>query len=888
MFRTAHRVWARLATLAAIVLLAQACGGGGGGGGGDGGPGLRITLDRSSISFDYRDDGNPAAAQVVATAVGPVPNPLYVLATDEGGSLDPQIPATLTSSSATFTIRPKAGLAPATYTGRLLLSACTDPACNNRIGGTPLPVAYTVTVRPSLKLTPSALRIDAVGGQAAGAVIEVQLPQGVTGFSLESALPDWLRATMASGRLTLEAQPWRSGNYSTTLDVLAGGEHRYVPVVLVVNPPPGGERDLALGATSASLVTTENARSNAQAVRVDRPTWAPATAVPWRVEYASGTGWLQVTDTPQGVSLVADAATLPQGSYQATLVFEPAPPASTVRLPVSVTVGAGVLPPAPQTLTVDAESTASSLHGNWPVLGAGSSTFNWTATSNQPWLRLATASGAMGGRIDFTIDTALVAQLANFADHTATVTVTPTPATMTPVTAQLTLAKRLPEVLGVGPQLLVGGRTVTLNISGRGFGALATPAARLRVGTVTVDSVTRVNDRTLQVRLTPQVPDTPLVSVGNALGEAQPTATLRVISPQTLAYAAVPSGGNPRAIVYDAARLAVYGVNVEGETLQRFRLQNGSWVLDAVPIPQILDAGMSADGESIIVTATPGRLRLVDPATLQTTFTLDHAPGFARNLTYVSPGVVSTHDGRSWLPTGSGTWNELGYFDLRTRSVLPRPEQPNFQSTFHGGPWAAASLDGSRMVVVQSASISPAPPMLGYDPASGLLLPEASGQTFSYDMHLSTDGSRAIFDGTEVRARDGSLIGRANLDGFPGYFGIVGLMSPEGHRAYVLAMHSDTRIKPHVFVFDTRAVNPVSTSLTMVGHFELPDNPTCRTGAYECNIRARAAISPDGATLFFLGDQKLVVQPVDAALRVLAGPRSDARPSATRPQAWRR
>lgn len=42
------------------------------------------------------------------------------------------------------------------------------------------------------------------------------------------------------------------------------------------------------------------------------------------------------------------------------------------------------------------------------------------------------------------------------------------------------------------------------------------------------------------------------------------------------------------------------------------------------------------------------------------------------------------------------------------------------------------------------------------------------------------------------------------------------------------------------------------------------------------------------ATLFFLADQKLVVQPVDAALRVLAGPRSDARPSATRPQAWRR
>jgi len=63
--------------------------------------------------------------------------------------------------------------------------------------------------------------------------------------------------------------------------------------------------------------------------------------------------------------------------------------------------------------------------------------------------------------------------------------------------------------------------------------------------------------------------------------------------------------------------------------------------------------------------------------------------------------------------------------------------------------------------------------------------------------------------------------------------------------------------------------------------------PACGSGAYYCDKYVRVAISPDGATLFFLGDQKLVVQPVDASLRALGGPRVDARPQAGRPLPWR-
>jgi hypothetical protein len=915
MTRFVRRATARLASLLAAALLSVSCGGGGGEGGntsnasvtpttssttGSTSPNsssstgtvstttdLRFALDRSSIVFDYREDLPPEALRIVGTATGTLPSAVYVLVGDESGSIDPSIPASFDGNTATFTLRPKSGLAPGIHSGRLQFMACSDVACVNRIGGTPLAVAYSITVRPAFKVEPTSLRITSVGGQSASAAVNVQLPSSTSEFTVvPGSVPAWLIITPSTGRLDLATRPWRSGMYFASLEVLAGSERRFVPMTFDVTLPSSGERDLSVAPASLTLSTSENAVSAAQSVTVNRPSWAPGAAVLWRIEYASGgpTGWLRVTDSTGGISVAADASALRQGNYRATVVLEPAQPGMAVRLPVAATVGPGLVAPAAVAMTADAESTATTLRGQWTIQAFAGPAFTWRASSNQPWLRLAAASGSTGSALAYSIDTAAMASLENFADHTATVSLTPDPTHITPVTVQVVLSKRLPEVHAIGPQLLLTQRATTMFVSGRGFNAIGSPSARLQVAGLTPNAVTRLNDRTLQVSLTPATPGTAAVTVSNALGQAQPAVTLRSIAAQTFAYAAVPSGGNPRTIVLDPARSTVYGVNVDGESLQRFRLQNGSWILDAKPVPQILDAGMSADGESVVVTATPGRLRLVDPATLATTFTHDHARGFARNLTNIGFGITATHDGRAWLSIGDGGLNELGYFDLRTRRVeVWSPESP----IFHGGPWMAVSRDGSRMILVQTASSTPAPPMLGYAAASGALTPEASGQTYSYDIHLSADGSRAIFDAYEVRDRSSALIGRVSLAAFPRYYGVAGLMSPEGHRAYVLAMHEDPAVKPRVFVFDTRAASATSVNLTLVGQFDLQHDPTCRT-IYDCNQRARAAISPDGATLFFLGSQHLVVQPVSASLRTLSKAAvPEPQPAANVPLLWK-
>lgn len=43
-----------------------------------------------------------------------------------------------------------------------------------------------------------------------------------------------------------------------------------------------------------------------------------------------------------------------------------------------------------------------------------------------------------------------------------------------------------------------------------------------------------------------------------------------------------------------------------------------------------------------------------------------------------------------------------------------------------------------------------------------------------------------------------------------------------------------------------------------MGYFDLADYPTCADSSYECNTRALGTISPDGKTLFFIGDANLI------------------------------
>ncbi len=879
-WQRATRAWLRRGAQALTVALALAgCGGGGGGGGGDSSPPFVVTLNRSAIELTMLAGSAPPTTQVLATGSGTLPSTLYVAAQVEGSGIDPAILGVFSGTQATFTMQAAPGLEPGTYTGRVLLLACSDPACNTRIGGTPLPVSYRVVVQPTLRASPPSVSESVVGGATAVGRVRVGLPAGASSFSLAGTegLP-WVRTRIEGLDIWLDFQPWRSGTYSGVFDIVAGGSRIPVVVTYAVLPPAGGERDLAVEPASLSFSTTEGARSTARAVTVTPASWSGGAVPEVQVRYPAGTptGWLSVTPGAGGVSVQADASALGQGSYTATLVFTPAAPATTVTVPVALSVGPGLVRPANVPVLLFAETAAAALVGEAAVTVAQGPAVAWTASSSQPWLRLTRASGTTGSSsVAWSIDPAGLAALANFEDHVATITLRAASTVYTPVSFDVQVGKRLPEVRVLGPATVVSGRPTTLTVRGRGFLAVADPAARFTAGGLPVSRLTRVSDTELQLQISPTAAGSAAVRVDNALGLPPATATLTVVPPRSYTYEAVASGGAKRALVVDAARQAVYAVNVEGESLVRYRFDGSRWVADSAGVPSILDAGLSPDGEHLIVSATPGRIRLMEAATLTTVFTLDVPGGLARNLTYVGYGISTTNDGMSWLPAGDTGFNELIRFDHATRTLLPRPSQPDLRTTFYGGPWSMVSRDGGTLAVVQSSGITPSPPALVWRSSDPLLRPTGAELTFFYEASWADDGSRVLIDGLEVRDGGFGLVGRTRLEGLPEgpWVSMLGVVSPDGRRAYVLGYPESALTGggglPRVFVFDSSTASATTTALPLLGQFDLADFPGCRVlFTSDCpTVRPRMAMSPDGQTLFFAGNQRFIVQPVPEALR---------------------
>src|SRR5687768_8262098 len=130
-----------------VVLLAMclltSCGGGGGGGGsssgGGGGGGIRFTPDRTTVEFAY-DEGVSfmPTSSVTVTATGSFNGTLYIGAVADGQGIDPNIQTSISGQSATFSIQARSGLAVGTYTGRIQLLGCSDQACTNQIGNSPI------------------------------------------------------------------------------------------------------------------------------------------------------------------------------------------------------------------------------------------------------------------------------------------------------------------------------------------------------------------------------------------------------------------------------------------------------------------------------------------------------------------------------------------------------------------------------------------------------------------------------------------------------------------------------------------------------------------------------------------------------------------------------
>src|SRR5262245_3416926 len=200
-------------TAVLALLSLTACGGGGGGGGGSSAPPpFLITLDRNSINADFVQGTAPAPITINASSTGEYNGPFFVAAVIEGMGIDPNIQLLINGTSAVITMSPRATLTQGVYIGRVILFACSDQACNNHIGGTPVAVSYIVR----------SLGIDQPADATIAVTPETTLPQlhgsaVVAGTGPEGASLNWL-ATVDVPWLTLPADAGALGT-SVAFDV---------------------------------------------------------------------------------------------------------------------------------------------------------------------------------------------------------------------------------------------------------------------------------------------------------------------------------------------------------------------------------------------------------------------------------------------------------------------------------------------------------------------------------------------------------------------------------------------------------------------------------------------------------------------------------------------
>lgn len=875
-------------------LLLMSCGGGGGGGGG-GNDGFRVTLTRNSLSWTYYEGAEVTPQEVTGVANGTYNGTLYISAVVEntGGSnaINPAIPIVVAGTVATATVRPAANLPAGTYAGRILFLACSDAACINRIGGTPLPVDFTVTVQQAVRATPSSITPTVVSGDTYSVAVSVTPGFNENAFTVGNVASFMQIAdqTAAGFRVTFRSLP--VATYQADIPLFgSNGSHFTIPITYAVTAPPGGQRTLSVSPTSMTFVSSEGAASGPQTLQVTESSWRPGLQ-PAAIQYQQGQDWLQMTAASGGYQVVANAANLSAGSYSAVVTLrnnplpqwfsEPQP--SSAQVYVALTVGAGLVRPADVVRLLDSESTSASLAGSVNINVADGPVVSWNATSSVPWLTV-TSSGVTGSALNFTVDPVWLVTAQNFAEHVANITVTVPGSVITPMSFPIRISRRLAEVSGVGARVQVAGRPTTLLVSGRGFSTVSNPAGRVAVTGNAPVSVQRVSDTKLTLQFSSLNVGTHMISVSNALNIATQTRDSVAITPAAHSYATVATGGGRiSALTMDHERDTLYAVR-RGATaadgrLLRFRSGGSGWTVDSPALTAVDNVGVLNDG-NVIVNTLPGGLSILDADTMNETFSLDlTCTGFHGS----SASIPVTIDGRAWLSvsnnvncTGAPLWANLGWFDsaARTFQLFPIVSSPLLRPPFPSGPDFVMSRDGERLVL-HTQENAPYAPLAYMDVTESVLRPLSPGTwRWMISAVSSDDGHRLMYDNNRVVDETFDTVGRIFIPDYTSPaslpYPLAGVLSPDGSRAYVLTYrYSDigqpsSVNPPRVYVFDISG-DVGDTGVPVLGYFEIADYPGC-LDASACESMIHAQISLDGSTLFFVGNQRLVVVPVATTL----------------------
>ncbi|NDY93637.1 hypothetical protein [Ideonella livida] len=697
-----------------------------------------------------------------------------------------------------------------------------------------------------------------------------------------------------SAVVKVQADPWLTpGTYTGTLTLLACRDTRCLA------HHPGSPHVVRFSTTihpRLSLPVTPLALSAPQGGAAVTTRVALPAGLPGGLTVGTDADWLQARQDGAELVLSAAPAGLAQGLHTATVQLRQRQPVSQeASLTVQLTVTTGLLTPAQVHLDLDARATPESLRGTLPVTVApGVVATRWQASVDVSWLRLVRASGTLAEPLVWEVDAAQLAQLPYGTRTDALLRLQLDGVDDGQV--RLSVGQLTPTLDSVDLLALTPGQPGTVLAWARGLDGLDTPQAlRAAVvvdeGRVSPLAVSRLGPQLLAVSLPALPAGSHSLRLHNPLNLASPTRTLQVLAPVDRSAQGLDWAGTLRNLQWDAVGQALFMHRSDTGELLRVDLSGAQARVSRRALPALREFSLSRDHDTLLAATRDGRWLLLDPATLATRDDLPLA-----NSPAAAPSDLPlpvTGDGLAWVRTDEG-WAGLVVMDSLTQA--PNVWLSPWEWSFYQGPWAAVSPDGRRLLMTQSAGLSPPPPLLRREASGGrsgvaaslARLPAQADGDYFYAASANREGSRWLLD--HARLVDFDLQPRGRLTLPEGWVGLASALSGDGRRAYVYSMAAaaigtyaePAPIPPRVQVFDTGAEPDASGQLPWLGFVPVPEAVACRVtqGPTPCQpYRAHLLLTDDQRTLLLAGDRRLLVLPVPAGpLRAQAarGPRATA------------
>jgi hypothetical protein len=636
---------------------------------------------------------------------------------------------------------------------------------------------------------------------------------------------------------------------------------------------------LKASSNTLALASPELGVSEPQAMTV---TAAPGMNVTSEVIYPPGQtgGWLRVTADPAGFHLQAESGTLRLGTFTAKLLLKVSDPRQDLEIPVSLNVTAGLVVQAGLDLRITSTSPVSASRGEVAVLPKPSVNVpSWAASSSVPWLVVDTASGAPGNPVRWHIEPAGFASLANKQVHAGTLTIAG--AGLSAQSVAVTLDKDVAELLAVDRLAALSGEAGEVLLYGTNFDQLAAPLQSLSITGASAYSAQRLSSQVIRATVPALTAGERAVTLMTASGLPTRSASLQVLEPRAHGYQAVTTEGSKGASVWDAASQTLFVVNRTLGSLMGFRL-GGSVTAPAATtitrsIPNLRNIALGRDG-SLLALVSPDTLLTLSTQDLSTLRT--RSTGAVVGQAMESLPLAVTGENKLWYASSDGAWGNLAIYDLVRDQVEIVQGTGGSGYSFYSGPWGGVSANGRRMLMPQTGSLNPRPPMLRRDAVDGALTKFPSSEPLSFFYRYSSDrrGTRWLLDGLAVYDFDLGIGGRTTPPA--SWFGVQSAMSRDGTRAYVYTLHeraigtysepSPIEYLPRIYVFDTSLPMTTTLDYPVLGYVELADYPSCRAtqGPVACEPYVFTMhLSSDDRTLMVVGDRRLVVAPVPDNLR---------------------